>query len=367
MGKVPGRTDYMSIAEFQKRALAAQARGDQPQPRKVLILDVPYSADFDAFAASVAYAIRGEVVYRRDGGVFARGFVRASGDLKKIHDFFRHPASRPGPTVRFLGFLWRRRDPAASMQWVMSIRFELPTINFSQEEGEHLQARQDVVVGQEKHLVEQILDQATAVTEGSAWNPPNKWGIDRVRRIRDWVHLATSVGYPALLNLWYYDRRAVFLYVQLKVRFDGGPVPDKKQMTTATSGKMPFDGDTGAPEHLQWRHYLFREILARSRGKAIDDLYAIVGNQLSHAEDEILRTFSEVQHEIQRAAQFGNATQGPMPIGPDTTLTSTDAGKLGADANAFLAHLKSLLNDPKSLYNTYTRYSQASHGLWGSF
>jgi hypothetical protein len=107
--------------------------------------------------------------------------------------------------------------------------------------------------------------------------------------------------------------------------------------------------------------------LARSRGKAIDDLYAIVGNQLSHAEDEILRAFSEVQHEIQRAAQFGNATQGPMPIGPDTTLTSTDAGKLGADANAFLAHLKSLLNDPKSLYNTYTRYSQASHGLWGSF
>jgi hypothetical protein len=138
-------------------------------------------------------------------------------------------------------------------------------------------------------------------------------------------------------------------------------------MTTATSGNLPFDGDTGFPEHLPWRHYLFREILAQCRGKDADGCYAIVGDQLSHAEDEILRTFSDVQHEIQRAAQYQNATQGPMPIGPKTTLTGADSGALGLDANAFLDHLQSLLRDPNSLYHTYTRYTQASPGLFGKF
>jgi hypothetical protein len=368
MAKVPGRTDYMSIDEFKRRALAAIERGDKPRPRKTLIIDVPYSADFNVFAASVAHAIRGEVVYRSDGGVFARGFVRASGDLEKLHDFFRHPDNRPGSTVRIVGFLWRRQDPAASMRWVMSIRFELPTIDFSKEEVEQINARQDVVTGLEKHLVEQMLDQATTATESSAWNPPNRAGVDRVRRIRDWVHTATTAGYPALLNLWYYDRRAVFQYVQLKVSLDGRWTPKQKEMTTKTGGRLPFDGDNGFPEHLPWRHYLFREMLAKCRGKDTDACYAIVGRMMSDAEDEILRTFSEVQHEVNRAASYQNAMQhSAVPINPKTTLTGADSGALGVDANAFLKHLMSLANDPNSLYHPFTRYSQASPGLWGTF
>ncbi|MCP3474064.1 hypothetical protein NLM33_27505 [Bradyrhizobium sp. CCGUVB1N3] len=102
------------------------------------------------------------------------------------------------------------------------------------------------------------------------------------------------------------------------------------------------------------------------RGKDADRCYAIVGQQMSHAVDEIFRTFSEVQHEIQRSAQYQNATQGPMPIGPKTTLTGSDSGALG-NANAFLKHLQSLLRDPNTLYHTYTRYTQASPGLWGTF
>ena len=200
MGGDPIRTDYMEIDEFRKRALAATARGDRPMPRKVLILNVPYNSDFNVFAANVAYAIRGEVVYRSDGGVFARGFVRASGDLQKIHSFFRDPKSRPGSTVQIVGYLWRRKDTAASMHWVMSIRFKLPSITFTQDEAENVKGRSDVVKGLEKHLVQDILDDATTATEGSGWNLPNKWGADRIKRVRDWIHLATWTGYPALLK-----------------------------------------------------------------------------------------------------------------------------------------------------------------------
>jgi hypothetical protein len=361
-------TDFMPIEEFQRRARAALVRGDQPRPRKVVIIDVPYSADFDVFAANVAHAIRGEVVYRSDGGVFARGFVRASGDLNKLHDFFRHPENRPGSTVRLVGYLWRRRDPVASMHWVMSIRFALPTIDIGQDEAEQITARQDVMVGLEKDLVEQILDQATTATDSSAWNRPDKWGIDRVKRIRDWVHLAHFSGYPALLNLWYYDRRAVFEYVQLRVDLNKRWAPERKSMTAATSGKLPFDGDTGFPEHLPWRHYLFREILAKVRGLDTDSSYVTVGGMMANADDEILRTFSEVQHEVTRAANFQNAMQNPaVPISPKTTLTGADSDALGVDVNAFLKHLYSLAADPGSLYHTFTRYSQASPGLWGTF
>jgi hypothetical protein len=183
------------------------------------------------------------------------------------------------------------------------------------------------------------------------------------------MHLAISHGYPSLLNLWYYDRRAVFLYVQLKVNLNDLSTDrqlEQKNMTLATSGALPFDGDTGAPEHLPWRHYLFREILAKCRGKDSDAIYTITGNELIHAEDEILRTIAEVQHEIQRSAQMQNV-QAPMSLGPKTTLTTTDSAALGGPAVAFIKHFRSLLNDPQSLYNTYTRYTQASYGLWGSF
>ena len=41
--------------------------------------------------------------------------------------------------------------------------------------------------------------------------------------------------------------------------------------------------------------------------------------------------------------------------------------RLGGAANTFMTHLKSLLNDPNSLNHTYTRYTQALPGLWGSY
>jgi hypothetical protein len=102
MGNVPGRTDYMSVTEFQRRALAAMERGDQPKPRKLLILDVPYTTEFDVFAANVAYAIRGEVVYRSDGGVFARGFVlNANAFLKHLQSLLRDPNSLYNTYTRY--------------------------------------------------------------------------------------------------------------------------------------------------------------------------------------------------------------------------------------------------------------------------
>lgn len=133
-------------------------------------------------------------------------------------------------------------------------------------------------------------------------------------------------------------------------------------MTVATAGKLPFDGDNGPPEHLPWRHYVFREILDQCRGKTKDACYDIVARGLSDAEDAILRTFADVQHEIQRATQYQSAVQ-PVSGG----VTGTASGELGQEANEFLAHLQSLSNDPSTLYHAFTKNTQATPGLWGTY
>jgi len=64
----------------------------------------------------------------------------------------------------------------------------------------------------EKDAAQKTLDAVSSILDSPAWNPPSQWGKDRVRRMRDWITLAYRVGYPAFLNLWYYDRRAAWWY-----------------------------------------------------------------------------------------------------------------------------------------------------------
>ncbi|WP_163612537.1 hypothetical protein, partial [Klebsiella pneumoniae] len=72
-------TDYMPPAEFARRALEQTRLGFKPIGQTLTIV-ATYDSDFDQFAAKVAHELRHYVVYRSDGGVFARGLVRASQD-----------------------------------------------------------------------------------------------------------------------------------------------------------------------------------------------------------------------------------------------------------------------------------------------
>src|SRR5258707_7378118 len=49
---------------------------------------VKFDSNFDEFAARVAYELRGKILYRTDGGRNARGLVRATGDLKTLHNLY---------------------------------------------------------------------------------------------------------------------------------------------------------------------------------------------------------------------------------------------------------------------------------------
>src|SRR5688572_22087536 len=323
----PTRTDHMPIDEFRRRAVEAKNRGDEHMPVKVLNLKVRFHANFDTFAANVAYAIRHHIVYRSDGGVFARGFVRATGDLNELHKKFLEAKIDTGTKVSLAAGFYRRQHKDPKQQWAMSVRFLPRTINVGKDEEETIVARNDIMAELEKDLAEKTLDVASMVLTNPAWNPPNKWGKDRVSRMRDWLHVAHRVGYPNFLNLWYYSRRPAWYYVRWETTKS-----ERKTMTAGTNGQLPFDGNTGGiPEPLlEWRQYPFRKLVKQCRGHTnMDDCANMVANELQHAEEEIYLSIQDMNKEVQRLAPAANTnpTQGMVGAASDAT---------GAEANAFL-------------------------------
>jgi len=73
-------------------------------------------------------------------------------------------------------------------------------------------------------------------------------------RVRELLDIATRVGSPADEQLWYYNGGAVFKYIQLRTENS-----ERKEMTTATNGSFPFDGDAGA-NFGRWKITPFQDV-----------------------------------------------------------------------------------------------------------
>lgn len=356
MGDV--RTDYMPLDEFRHRAIQAIRRGDQSLPAKVIDIKVRFTESFDAFVHDVAYALRHEVVYRSDGGHFARGFVRASGDLAEVHALLRKNEARPGEEVRLTALFFRRNHLDPTKRWAMSVRFLPRTITVDPDEEGIISARPEVMADLEKSLAQKMLDGVSAAVDSSAWNPPNHWGSDRVKRIRDWIHLAYRVGYPAYLNLWYYDRRAAWWYCRWNTTDS-----ERARMSAGTGGKLPFDGSTGGVSG-PWRHYPFKDAIAACRGADPDDCVAKAGDIMRNAESDIFDTISDLNQEVQRLAPVTNLSDPKTMLHPISSMKGATADATGPTVSAFLKHFKSLLTNQMTLYAPYMRYEQSYMTFW---
>lgn len=353
------RTDYMPIEEFKRRAIQAIRRGDQPLPKKAMELKVPFNASFDMFVHDVAHELRHEVVYRSDGGNFARGFVRASGDLAKVHALFAKAGAKTGEPVRLTALFYRRSHGDPTMRWAMSVRFLPRTVTVDPDEEEIISARPDVMAGLEHGLADRALDALETVVDGTAWNlPGKKWSNDRVKRIRDWIMLARRLHYPAYLNLWYYDRRAAWWYCRWETTNS-----QRTAMTRGTGGKMPFDGSTGGISG-QWRHYPFKEIVNACRGLNADDCTAKAGNIMRMAESDIFDTITDLNREVQRLAPAANQSDPKTMLHPISSMKGAASDATGPTVSAFLRHFKSLLTDQQTLYAPYMRYQQSYLSFW---
>jgi hypothetical protein len=241
------RLDYAVREIFRKRADAARKRGDR-YSSSMELHSVNFDSDFDKFAANVAHGLRTKVYYRSDGGNFARGLVRASGDLELIHKAYMASSPPPpnGGQIRLRAHFFRRKDPVAENRWVMSIRFTAPDWGFFDEDV--IVASPDRIRKGRASLMDDVLQCALMFADEISGTTG--------KRIRAMVALADRLDYPENENLWYYNRAAAREYFSWRT--------DNKRrqaMTQATGGKLPFDGYVYP--HGNWRIYPFKTILHR--------------------------------------------------------------------------------------------------------
>jgi hypothetical protein len=339
--EVPNRTDFMPLEEFRRRMRMHIAQGWQPiLPRQEVMLYPVFSANFDKFAASAAYELRHYIVYQSDGGVFARGLVRATGDLQKIHKDLRDQKFPEGQKVRLAAALYRRRHPDPTKQFMMSIQFAHVPIRA---DVEVVRASPAVTQQAEKNLAERVIRWAE-----QAGNEP-KWSGDRKKRIADWARLARRLGYPRFLELWHYNRNLVALFVQFQFEHR------RKEMT---GGKAPpYDGSWGA---IPWRVYPFKLIMAECKKRTnVNDCYAHAANQLKQSEQDILAMIDDVY----KAMLKYDSARSTDPRRPTTGSPQMRYGSLAP----LMLDLKKQLADVNTLMHPYTKYTQFSQSLWGSF
>lgn len=330
------RTDYMPVEEFKQRARWEIQQGLNVKPiGEPLAINVPWDADYDKFVANVAYALRTRMTYRRDGGNFARGIVHASTMLQKIHKQYLATPPARGTPVALLAMLYRRK----TSRWMMSVDFRVPSSN----KGDEIVITATppaVTPVSEKDLMDMVIHYAVLVTENLTGDPGE--------RMRGMVQIADRLGYPRNRDLWYYSRRAVFLYIRWEAGQPGedtNPNSKRRRMTMATNGRPPFDGDTGQPEYVDWRIYPFRNAAKACRGKDPDACEAQIGNELIHAESEMLDTFADIDKEITRVSMV------PQSLNP--FKTTVPAAALGPLAVTFLTDLNRLKGDRDSLYSVF--------------
>jgi hypothetical protein len=337
------RTDYMSIEEFRKRANERLAAGWTPiLPKQVVAITPTFNGDFDKFAASVAYEIRHYVVYRSDGGNFARGLVRATGELAIIHEELKAQKYPDGTKITLAAALYRRSHAEPTSRWMMSIKFG--RIAIRPDESEKVTASEDITRESDRNLAERIFNWMD-----QAGNEPS-WTGDGKKRIGDWAKLARSMGYPKFLELWHYNRAMVALFVQ---------VQNFTKHRAMTGGKSP--PYSGSYLSIPWRVYPFKAIMAECKKRTnIDECYPVVANQLMVSERDLLAMIDDVYKATTKlGVAFGQDTR------PDSWTGSPDA-KYGPLA-AFLKDLKKQLNDVQTLMGTYTKYTQSKPGMWDSF
>lgn len=324
---------HVPLRVLRKRVRDSVEQGD----RYVTELE-PYSyafrTDFDAFADGVAHSLRHTMVYRSDGGRFARSMVRLTGDLKLIHEAFKAVGTREGDPIRLQVIFVRRRDPAPPRRWMMSLRFRAPDwvddadpIIVEPDPG-RMQDRRCVAV---ERLLPMIAVQARTVAGAEG------------RHLRNLVEIASRQDCPAHVDMWYYRRTAVAVYMSWRTTD-----ATRDSMTRHTQGRFPFDGSpgyAGGTILTAWRMYPFRDLVEKHAHVPPMKAAESATETLRYHVGQISQSLGDVERELSRSGPLRSVLSSvPFMDGPK---------KMYGKAVDFLKHLKSLLRDPNSPYYAF--------------
>jgi hypothetical protein len=320
----------MPEEEFVKRRHEAKLRGDIWMHTSGELL-VPFESDFDKFVANVAYAIRGLVTYRSDGGVFARGLVRTSGTLQLYFKAqMASGAPADGTKIRLVAIFYRRKDPRANMRWMMNVKFVFP--DWVDEEPEAIVASKEATDAGWEKAMRTVLD--CAALEDQDFTGPQG---DQIRAM---VAIADRLGYPRNWNLWYYNRSVVNRFMSWRTND-----ADRDGLIQANGGALPYDGETAYP-HAEWRIYPFREMAqqygTQDHGQCSREIHAMLETYHATIQD----TIDYIDRELGQTGMAFSYAQAYNFVGKQSSRYSTLV-------SAFLDNLQTLATDPDHLYSAF--------------
>lgn len=286
------------------------------------MIRVRFRRNIYQFASEIAHALRHRVKYRSDGGRFARGLVQHSPDFPVVFQHLMRMNTFDGTVVSIEATLNRRKDPKAENRWVMFIDFVL------RQEIANMAAEDVPASINPTEVAQQMIDEALVVGQ----QIPG----DKGKRIKACLELADDIGYPALLDLWYYRPVAVRAFVKASEA-------DQKEMVQKGSGYL-LKGDL--PGNWQyrpnWRKYPFKRLILRSYEGMSDERMKISLGAMDEEITESLRAINQV---------------GPTLAGSETALSKTFL--------AFREHIWKMQKDDRNhLYYQWEHNTVDRRGIW---
>jgi hypothetical protein len=341
MNTQPQRTDFAPPSVFRKRA-SWGPNMDRPNGNPFYgeeqWISIAYDSSFNLFAANAAHALRHRLFYRTDGGRFARGVVRESGDLEAIHDFLNNSAAMAtGTIVPLRAVIVRRKTVRADQQWEVTVRFAMLQKNIV-DEGDILITDPANIAKDRKAAFDTAIWEARRVEQDIRGK--NRDIADRIGKM---ISIATRLGYPHGLELWHYKPSLVEQYLALATT-EGR----RRQMTAANGGKLPFEGHS-ASQAGDWRMYPFKEIIRKSAGKDEATRRIIIHNELVETDRRIFDLVRKANEAANRNGTGGGAAWGPS-------------------ASRFFDHLKQMQQSTDNFLSAYAQRNQgASGGIWSTY
>lgn len=123
------------------------------------------------------------------------------------------------------------------------------------------------------------------------------------QRIRCLLALAERVGSPLDERLWYYSSQPTLIYTNWHTTNQ-----QRRWMTEATHGMLPFDGHAGAAFGY-WRTYPFRNLKIECIGGCSD---ADLKHKIELIEEDFRKSFYYVARADNSATQGGGSSYGPL-------------------------------------------------------
>lgn len=333
----PKRTDYLPTEVYQRHINEAVKRGyiTFADPHTLL---VSWSSNFDQFVANVAFELRHYVIYRTDGGRYARGLVRESDYIADIFKELQKSSPADGTKIRILATFHRRQHINPTNRWALIVSFvSLGILTF---EGDEIHASPTITAQSEKTFVETLLHEAGLVAQNIKRQNTNEG-----ERITGMVNIAADLGYPKCLDSWYYGPLHVDVYLDMTTSDEF-----RRKMTASTGGQFPFDGwpmqgEGQSWDSHEWRAFPFRAILKLCRGQDPDQRHARINNVLITAESAIFLSTRKANFHYQKlidrranpmAADFYDHFQGLQTSNHNFLFAFTQIRRLTGAAGYFI-------------------------------